>query len=477
MVQMFGGSRVAMAQTSYQRPTTIIVPGTMGPKLKAALEELCKSGCEGTRFADRTFSDGIVAQAIATDTTDFGKNAKTTLLEKLKASGAARTFILRQFMADKDFTWRNDALSKRAEYGVTVAEAQKLIRAQTGIDPQILRLLTAGYIFVVSSPKEEMKDGGEKYDASAQLSVAVYRLGYKDEKEVMDGLGQFWCDAKCTDRAAKRAKFDAYQVPIEYLTTYTASAASSVEKKDGEEKAWAEVAGDALDELVDETASAVTAFAVQEKLIAVDPAAARIGKKEGVKPGARYYVMKANANADGTGAAETRGAMLLADKVADNRKLAFTRLDVKVTIAQVDSTTFKQAYPGEINRGDKIIERPSAISLSGGLVIIKGKAGAVFQVRTEENLPGVNLPIGLHLLGELKGFSGSDESKTQIISVGVGYEFMPLHGRLRIMPEIFYGKANRELNKFENKYEAVEYGVEMGLRFHPEIELLVGVRG
>lgn len=477
-LMLLGGAPVASAQSGYQRPTTIIVPGSLGANVGAALRTLCKSGCEGTRWADRTFSDGIASQAITTDSTDFGDGAKTQLLGKLQASGAAREFILRQYLADKDFGWKVDGLVKRAQYAVTVAEAQKLIRAQTGIDPQTARLQAASYLFVVSSGKEEIKEGkgllgGKTYDASADLAVAVYKLGYKTESDVMGGLGQFWCEPGCAGRDAKRAAFSAYQVPVEYVTNFTAHASGSVDLKEGQEKAWAEVAKSVLDEIIDETASAVSAFAVQEKIVAVGPPAARIGMKEGVKTGARYFVLQASQNGDGNGVTEKRGAMLLAKKVADNRKNSFESKDgVSQSIAQVDSTTFKQAYPGEVNRGDKIVEAPSEISLYPSLVMLDGQVGGALQVRAEN----LGLPVGVKLMLNLNGFGSMQDDTLYTLWTGVaaaGYEFMPMSGRLRVMPFLGFGRGGVTNTKSKEKagFWATEFGLDMGVRVSPTAEI------
>lgn len=478
-----------LAQGGYQRPTTLIVPVGLPSEVATALNIVCKDKCSGTRWFDRTYSEGVAA-AIDGDTTLFKKAAAATLLERLGTARVPQTYILQQFLAEKDFGWRIDSLRSRAAYAVSVAEAQKLVRTQGGLEPNELRTIPASYMIALTASKVEQKAGkdlmgGATIDVSANLSVSVYKLAFATSEAFGSALGSFYCEPGCTDKQQKQSAFSQFTVPFEHVASFSTSISGSASEKDGVNGALGKLGEDVLDELIAEMASAIPAFAVQEKIVAIDPPAARIGMKEGIKPGARFFHFKSEQGADGA-TMQKRGAVLIAKKVADNRKFAFKREAVGGKVASLDTTTFSQAYPGGVERGDMITEKPSDISIHGGIAFLSGKAGVLAEIRTEGLAGQLGLPHSVRaIVGfktflqqlELDGIPALDY-RVQFIGAGVGYEFHPIRGKLRLMPLALYNfkvtakTLDGESDDADDEGTAgIEAGADFGLRVTPTIEL------
>lgn len=474
----------AAAQFSYQRPTTAIVPVSMPANVSDALVRVCANGCAGSRWADRTFSDGLIANRIGGDTALLTKSQAAKLNAQLVSQGIVHTFILRQFLAEKDFGWRFDSAKARTAYSVSTVEAQKLVREVNGPEAlDVVRTVPTSYVFAVTASDASAKPGKDilgnaNVQASAKIWVSVFKLGYSDGNAVRTALDPYFCQPGCKDQAQRRARFVAYRPPLTFVQAYTAQVSGSG-KDDAE--AWKELGSDILEELVDATAAEVAAFAVQEKVIRDNPIAARIGMKEGVKRGARYYAYQSR-ETDGK-VAQHRTGVVLANRVADNRKTAFTAGAVRASVSKVDSTTFKQVYPGDVGIGNTLVEKPSDLSWNIGVALLPGNTGLFVEVRDEGLLSGaLKTPLGLKFLIGGKGFAYTDENDelntVTIGSLGLGYELTPLKGRLRLMPLIAggFGKSENNTSKLATDFYSFEYGAEAGLRLHPEYELTGSLR-
>ncbi|MDQ8162116.1 MAG: hypothetical protein P3C10_05985 [Gemmatimonadota bacterium] len=418
------------------------------------------------------------------------KAAAATLLEKLGTARVPQTYILQQFLAEKDFGWRIDSLRSRAAYAVSIAEAQKLVRTQGGLEPNELRTIPASYMIALTASKVEQKAGkdlmgGATIDVSANLSVSVYKLAFATSEAFGSALGSFYCEPGCTDKQQKQTAFSQFTVPFDHVASFSTSISGSAPEKDGVNGALGKLGEDVLDELITEMASAIPAFAVQEKIVAIDPPAARIGMKEGITPGARFFHFKSEQGADGA-TVQKQGAVLIAKKVADNRKTSFEREAVGGKVASIDSTTFSQVYPGGVGRGDMITEKPSDISIHGGVAFLGGKAGVLAEIRTEGLAGQLGLPHGARAIVGFKTFLQQLELdgipvldyRVQFIGAGAGYEFHPIRGKLRLMPLALYNfkvtakTLDGESDDADDEGTAgIEVGADFGLRVTPTIEL------
>lgn len=482
------GATTAHAQT-YRRPTATIVLGALEPTVASAVRSTCEANCAGTRWADRLFSEGTQAAGALAAT---GTKKDSALAASPELAAAARALISRQFLADDDFVWSNDTLNRRAEYSLSFTEAQREARAVTGPDPRTFGPLTANFVFVVSgtdAPKVSTKKKTTTVEAT--VKVAVFRIAYPTPDTVVAALGRFYCAADCADRPARKAAFDAYAPPLDFLAAYEVSASASSDS--GQTAAIRALGESILDNLIDETAGEVPAFAINERLFAQKPPAARIGMKEGIRTGARFFVYRTEQAVPGGPTTERRGAMLLARHIGDNRVSTFTRTETTVQATRADSTTFKRVYPGAVQSGFTIREKPSAISIFAGAAFMgfvpgNPERGLAVEVRDEALTPGATGFVGLRSAIALKWVPGvitvpGQVPSTTYVGAGIGYEFFPLAGKFRVTPMLlgflsWYsdGAPGPETAVEDGVNYSAELGVDVGFRLTPGVELALGFR-
>lgn len=456
----------------YQRPTSMLVPSGLPGKVQTALQAVCANQCSATRLGGRTFSEGIVAGSVAPAA---GLPADSALGSALAPS--ARTLILKQFGAEPNFVWSARTLSARAEYGMTFQAANRAVQAEMGPDAPYLPLLTANYIFVVGSgsePKEEAKKDGTT--VSSKVNVAVFKIGYDDAGAARSAISAYYCAESCGDRAARKSAFEAYAPPMKYVASFSVEASGSASTADS---AYLALASDLIENIIDETASKDDAFAVTSPVVATSPVGAMIGSREGIQRRTRFYSYEG----------DKRRGVFIVSQVADNSAGLIDRSDVggAAKVAAVDTTRFKRVYPGAVARGHVLKERPSELSLSLGLhlpgdgttasgdpVTISGSFISL-EARYEGALPK-QVPLGVKpIAGALRFNTGNGVESITYLSLGAGYEFMPLGGKFRIMPLVVGGKAvqatDQDGNEFDVENLAVTFGLDFGIRFTPEIEI------
>lgn len=483
-------SNAAAAQGAYERPTTVIVPVSLPSLVATALREICQDNCAGTRWADRTFAEGI-SVAVEGDTALMSAGNASELLERLHRAGIPRQYLLKQFQADGDFDWKLTGLQARSAYAQTVAEARVRVNEMSGAAVEDFRTIPGSYIVAVHAPNIERKSGKDllgnaTIEMSTTLHASVFKIGYKTQSDIPAALSEYFCSS-CSDKEQRRAKFSQYTVPFDHVSSFTVNASASVPERDGDAKAVAALGESALDELMAEMAAEISEFSVQEKVIAVNPVAVRIGKKEGLRKGARFFHYTLEEDANGS-QVQKRRAVLVAKSIADNRVNAMDRsAAVGVTVAAVDSSTFRQVYPGKVGRGDVVKETPSAISFHAGGGAFNGEPMLYGEVRSEELAGQIGLPPSIRFLLSAKLFRYGAPSeyanligdlRYTFIGIGAGYELHPLNGRIRLMPVVVYNALNNiaplASTNSDESFEAdpsIEFGVDFGIRLHPTVEL------
>jgi len=476
--------RVAEAQ--YVRPTTLLVPGQLSSEVSSALSTLCADKCAGTRWAGRSFSEGL-HPAIGSLKVS-GAKGDSVLTSSGELAGAARTLLKSQFLIGSSYAWSLDTLIARRDYSLSVEEARKEVRrAVRGTGT--FRPLTNNYLFVLSdSASPSVKEEKGETKVSQTVKVAVFKLAFDSVQAAEASLGDLYCEAGCSDRAKKEQQFNAFAPPLRLVATFSVDATGS--SKEGAKPATVALANDLVETIIDETASAVPAFAVTAKLISDAPFAARVGSKEGLYRGHRFYAYEARRDADGV-QTERRTAVLYAAKVANNQVATFGGTATKAEVNVADSTTFRKVYPGAAERGTVIREKPSYLSLRPGMALFEGETSLSFEVRDEGLLArqGLALPFGVKPVAAfLWSPVGVDEVTDEVGSwiyggLGVGYELYPLAGKLRLMPLVvgYFGSYNDGDDDQETPAEdglgaAVAFGADLGFRFTPEIELATTFR-
>ncbi|MEN9790928.1 MAG: hypothetical protein RLZZ63_586 [Gemmatimonadota bacterium] len=472
--------RPQVVEAQYVRPTTLLVPGQLSTEVSSALTTLCADKCAGTRWAGRSFSEGL-HPAIAGLKVSGGKG-DSVLTSSAEVAGAARALLKSQFLIGSSYAWSLDTLIARRDYSLSVEEARKEIRrAVRGTGT--FRPLTNNYLFVLSdSASPSVKEEKGETKVSQTVKVAVFKVAFDSVQAAEASLGDFYCEVNCADRAKKEQQFNAFAPPLRLVATFSVQATGS--SKESAKAATVSLANDLVETILDETASAVPAFAVTAKLIAEAPFAARVGTKEGLYRGHRFYAYETRRNDDGT-QTERRTAVLYAAKVANNQVATFGGTATKAEVNVADSSTFRKVYPGAAEQGTVIREKPSYISLRFGLSGYQEDVQGSLEIRDEGFLArsGLPVPLGVKAFVALQATpAGQDEYSQQIASwnyagVGIGYEMYPLRGKLRLMPLIagYLGKYNdgaEEDNPSENGLGgAIAVGADVGLRITPEIEL------
>jgi hypothetical protein len=468
----------------YARPTTLIVPVGMSRDVETALKQACADKCKGTRWADRTFSEGLSTARVIGGKELLDAAEAEALLTALQSQGVTREAVLRQFLAVESYEWRLDTLQARANYSVSVAEAQRRVNEINGAAPEDFRTIPATFVIALHGGEVTSKASGKSTQASAQLSASVFRISYATPEEVVAGLSAYFCGKDCADKVARQAAFAKHPIPFDHIASFDFPAAVSVSASDGPIALSKALGEDILEQLTGEMAEAIAEFKVRERVVATDPPAVRIGKKEGVTPGARFFHYEVAQDESGNQILKRR-AVLNVRKVADNRVNA---IDVSgavgAKVASVDSTTFRHAFPGSVNRGDVIEEKPSLISLHAGAAFLEGAPGVFAEVRTEELAGQVGLPPNIRVIGTFKTFVDEllgERARTQFIGAGVAYELHPLRGRLRLTPLAIYNLSTTKLlddtsTDSEDGTPGLEVGVDFGLRITPTIEISGMVR-
>lgn len=461
-------------KATYVRPTTLIVPGQMSTEMLGALNTYCADKCAGTRWANRSFSEGVHPLVQGLKAT--GTKADSALATSAGAVTAARNLVKAQFLVSQDFTWSWDSLMSRRAYSLSADEARKLAAAQKQMDENYAKPLTNSFLFVVSdSGAPTVKEEGGKTKAEQKVQVAVFKLAYDGERIVKD-LGAISCfPGDCNGRDQRRSQFDAYAPPLALVASFSVSASSEV-SEGGKDAAINALAGEVVNTMIDETASAVPSFALTARVARTGPFAARVGMKEGVYRGHRFYAYNG----------EERTAVLYAKDVADNRVATFGGTATKVVVNAADSTTFKKVYPGEVAEGTLIRETPSYFSIAARGMTFDGELSLGIELRDEGFLASrspVPVPFGVKTLGAFQYVPIAGGESYRYIGAGAGYELYPLMGKFRIMPLgiIYYssyddGQEGTSQYEKDSKGVALALGADIGLRVTPEIEVSLTTR-
>lgn len=473
-------------EAQYVRPTTLLVPGQLSSEVSTALSTLCADKCAGTRWAGRSFSEGL-HPALASVKVAGGKG-DTVLTASPDLAAAARSLLKAQFLIGSNYEWSLDTLIARRDYSLSVEEARKEVRrAVRGTGT--FRPLTNNFLFVLSdSASPSVKEENGETKVSQSVKVAVFKVAFDSVQSAEALLGDLYCEANCADRAKKEQQFNAFAPPLRLVATFSVNATGS--SKEGAKPATVALANDLVETIIDETASAVPAFAVAAKLIADAPFAARVGTKEGLYRGHRFYAYETQRDAEGV-QTERRTAVLYAANVANNQVATFGGTATKAEVNVADSTTFRKVYPGAAERGTVIREKPSYLSLRGGMALFEGETSVSLEIRDEGLLArqGLALPFGVKPILALQGTPAGEDAVTNSLGtwlyggLGVGYELYPLAGKVRLMPLVigYLGKYNdgdddRETLAEEGVKAAVAFGADLGFRFTPEIELATTFR-
>lgn len=458
---------LAQAPSGFDRPSVTIVGLDLSPHLAAALDAACGVRCQNTGVGERAdintlgrwnYQSGMTGLVAGRA---WAQGAPATIQSWLGRGGVSRSTILRLFNVTPDFNWSLDTLAARAQYAVTVEEAQRLLRAQRGVTRNEFRQVLPTYFFVFTVVGDTFTtrafatsrtgDSTRLYASTARVLGAVYRLGYPDIAAAGAALGPVSCfrgdvPATCEGPAveARRNAFMAYEPPLTLITAFDEQVATA--GATSLENSRRALIANAIAALVARSAVADARFASQGRVIASAPVAARIGRKEGVSPNNRRYFAIRRDSTPGRAARESRLGVFIPARVADNRRVVFTTGPNGSQIARLDSTTFKRIHGRggvEANRGIMLREARYIGSFSAGAFLSEGLANPGLMLQAEYRAPG--LPAGGYIgltatfMARTEGDSAGqtvtvgDTAGVSLGRVGVlyGQEFFPARGFLR----------------------------------------------
>lgn len=472
----------------YDRPSLTLVPVSLRSRMEAGYNALCSDGCAalpiGSRFDMNQLSSlgeiPSMREVWDIEGDAFADGAGEEIRNILARGGAGRNTLLHLYEAEDDFAWSTNRLAARAMYGVTTSDAITTIASERGVTGDNASELVANTYFLVFSAVdyEESREtvdlplGGtmETIQGSVKPIGALFRIGYQSRAEVMSALVPFYCGSTAADcggandleaeRARRRAAFEQFVPEITLVSLFEAAvvseSANSREEGDIFELLGVRLAATTLDALLDEMVRAEPSLRVRTAVVETGPVAARIGRKEGVKRGRRYFAFEMIEDANGEVELRRSGVVRAAD-VADNRVTAVVGASgEQQTLTATDSTLFKQIQGGEIRRFHTLEERPDlGVSILAGASVDGGGGGWArieYLMTAAPGGFGEVWPLGLKLFFEAAGAPSAQpvpESDQDLFdgaywraNIGLANEFYLGRGNLRFGLEASVGLLN-----------------------------------
>ncbi|HSW67758.1 MAG TPA: hypothetical protein VLH16_04190 [Bacteroidales bacterium] len=163
----------------------------------------------------------------------------------------------------------------------------------------------------------------------AKVNAHLFRLDYNDSIRAVF-FQEMWIDPEMDTpetKAKKRAHFDNFDFPIQFVTTTSASAQSAQSKTlSGIRKSDDQLFSGVVDALVEEVLFTLSKeyedFRVKTSLFDARPPIAKIGLKEGLWVDQRYFVYEFQLNPEGEKVSVRKGVIRATNEITDNRKVA-----------------------------------------------------------------------------------------------------------------------------------------------------------
>jgi hypothetical protein len=347
------------------------------------------------------------------------------------------------FAVDDDFQWSNDRLIRRAQYAQTTAEAAvDMTSIRGGLNTagdRALDHLARAYTLVLTPESYEIEivveENGRRVTRRVvrvdEYQAALFRLSIDSADDAREKLSHSYC-ANCTDQEARMRAFTTQPVGFELLW----SGSIRSEKSDDEHHP------DVLEQVLDEIVRAVPALQRAVFVINDRPILSRIGRKEGVKIGRRYKVVR-QLDRDGEVVRRKRG-YVRANRVTDNRGMAISRSETGVEeILEYEPSRFLQVHGRNVNQMDILVESPDL-----GLNIQTGYRGGSYHAlgldvlyrvpATVSTLAGVTGELFYEDLATTSSSSLAGHPFAEWVTYRAGLslaqEVMMARGHFRLMP-------------------------------------------
>lgn len=316
------------------------------------------------------------------------KDLITGMLNEQKAGQQIVAYI---FNRQQDGSMNLDRVFERGEYSAHDVDMRLsgTLKVETVRDAGSL-LIGRSYLMVydVTNLRKEYSGEGDSRELywKATSALYLYKLNW-DERDLDTFYDKYWLDENTPEgeRQAKKAAFEAWNIPVELVTRVSLndkSASTGIEsnkrlgvlgnKKKTDEQRLAE----AFDALLKQICSDLNYqiekqhedFVVTTPITGIRPIKAKIGTKEDVKHGLRFYAYGFKGNSDGSIKLVRKGILRATKNVADNRIVA--------TGESPESEFTKIAGYGRVVEGLTLIEKKD-LNLSVGLGLNNMSGGVV----------------------------------------------------------------------------------------------------
>jgi hypothetical protein len=306
-------------------------------------------------------------------------------------------------------------------------------------------LVNSSYVVVVDFYNSATKTEKDVTSYEVKANAHAYKLNAG--REVLDNFyATAWADVTYSDadRVKAMKAYDAMAFDLEYITTVSVTGTSSSGKYVNGSMAAA--CQGAYDNVIYELEKKITAWKVATSIVAVRPLAAKIGKKEGVKNGARFQAYTYKENKDGELVSVKRG-MLRATVVTDNRGVSTGNTQPSYFYQISGAANIKEGYTiqqkNDLKLGASLALGLAPLGFRAGLdmdyIAHIGKRGAITYGMI--NL-GANMGHGMTLFDAM---------------IGAGYG-IPLSRFFEVTPFIMGGAY------LNGDFKAVAYLAEPGVR-------------
>jgi hypothetical protein len=342
------GQKKEQMQTKYDRNALTIV---LLDNNASYMQDL-KSGMDMVSVPDK-FDDNLLEKRFITGTSDEMKIKKGLIEDRIP-----NHIVAKWFNRDEQGNLSMSVIHERGLYNASDDEVRKAASTKVGmarIQDAGQTLLDHSYIMVLKA--HDIKTMDQVYDAKdrsrkaaaaltnsdftpvkrnkngfqGKVTAYLYQLDFNDSV-LYDLYDRLWIYEDDNDEAkkTKAEAFFATKFPLKYITKVSASADGSqynaghvlsAPKQLSRTELFAKLINTGIEGTIFEIENNVQEFQVKIPLYDRRPLRAKIGKKEGVQPEQRFFVVEFEMNSKGETVPKRKG-VVRAKKVVDNRQVS-----------------------------------------------------------------------------------------------------------------------------------------------------------
>ena len=321
-------------------------------------------------------------------------------------------------------------------------------------------LINNSYVIVYDyvNVRLESDDTGEHY--RGQAVAYLFQLQWSDgiESQIFDA----WIDDD-TPQSEIKSRIAAYndiQVPVKCVLRATANA-TSIKDKTSDFNTWLQQANNNITFAIQKEHAA---FSVTSAITNLNPIRSKIGLKEGLKPGTRFYVYDNVMRANGNIGKSRQGVLRATHKIVDNRHVA---------TGQNPESEFRQIAGKRLDTGQSLVEkRDRALSIAAGLssTMLHGQANDSIA----GNTAGFHADVAYEIFGKSKMVHYamlSLDLEGSALSFALSYNFGWNFRALEVLPYVGFGADSYMVPAEANLSDEIfgAWFLQAGLRTHINI--------